>query len=99
MDQGILGRIFREFGVTEDEASGGVQPIDGAGGQDAEGLAVSASCPLNELRLHAWLLPKSTTDPVVYTLSRSEGHSGSNSVRELEVSGVAATLSGQGDHS
>ena len=70
VDQGLLGRILREFGVTKDEPSCRVQPIDGAGGQDAEGLAVSASRPVNELRLHA-SLPSGVDDlPGIYTLSR-----------------------------
>ncbi len=73
VDQGILGRILRKVGVTKDESGDGVQPIDGACGQDAEGLAVSVSCPVHELRLHAWLLPKSTTYPVIYTLVGVQG--------------------------
>ena len=48
-----MGCILREFGVAQDEAGDRVQPIDGADGQDAEGLAVSASRPSDELRLHA----------------------------------------------
>jgi hypothetical protein len=34
-----------------------VQPIDGVAGQHGEGLAVSVSRPVDELRLHASLLP------------------------------------------
>jgi len=62
-DQRLLGGILREFGVAQDEASGRVQPIDGAARQDAEGLAVSASRPVDELRLHA-SLPSEATDLV-----------------------------------
>ena len=72
----------------QDESSGGVQPIDGARGQDAEGLAVSASCRSTSSVCTPRSLPESTTVPVIYTLSRSAGHSGSKCVREDEVSGV-----------
>src|SRR6185503_11118317 len=41
--------------VAQDEASDSVQPIDGAAGQHAEGLSVSASRQLDELRLHVSL--------------------------------------------
>jgi len=45
-------RVRRRAGSGDDA----VQPIDGTAGQHAEGLAVSASCPVDELRLHASLL-------------------------------------------
>ena len=54
-NQRVLGGILREFGVAQDEASDPVQPIDGATGQDAEGLVVSASRPVDECRLHVSL--------------------------------------------
>ena len=54
-NQRVLGCILREFGVAQDEASDPVQPIDGATGQDAEGLMVSASRPVDEFRLHVSL--------------------------------------------
>ena len=54
-NQCVLGGILREFGVAQDEASDPVQPIDGATGQDAEGLMVSASRPVDECRLHVSL--------------------------------------------
>jgi hypothetical protein len=53
--EGLLGRILREFGIAQDKASDPVQPIDGAGSQDAEGLTVSASRPVDEFRLHGSL--------------------------------------------
>jgi RNA polymerase sigma-70 factor, ECF subfamily len=49
------GCILRKFGVAQDEASDPVQPIDGATGQDAECLVVSASRPVDECRLHVSL--------------------------------------------
>jgi hypothetical protein len=70
--QGLLGGILREFGVAQDVASDPVQPIDGAAGQDVEGLAVSASGSVDELRLHA-SLPSEATDLVTYTLRRATG--------------------------
>jgi hypothetical protein len=54
-DQCFLGCILREFGVAQDHASDGVQPIDGATGEHAEGLAVSASRSVDEFRLHVSL--------------------------------------------
>jgi hypothetical protein len=54
-DECFLGGILREFGVAQDHSSDAVQPIDGVAGQDTEGLAVSTSCTVNELRLHASL--------------------------------------------
>ena len=53
--QCFLGCILRKFGVAQDEASDPVQPIDGATSQDAEGLVVSASRPVDECRLHVSL--------------------------------------------
>ena len=53
--QRLLGGILREFGVAQDEAGDRVQPIDGATGQDTEGVAVPASRPVDEHRLHASL--------------------------------------------
>ena len=76
-DQCVLSGILREFGIAQDEASGRVQPIDGADGQHTEGLAVSVSRPFDELRLHA-SLPSEATDLVTYTLRRSARGSGSN---------------------
>ena len=78
--QRLLGRILREFGVAQDEASDPVQPIDGAGRQDAEGLTVSASRPVDEFRPHASLLP-GTTVLVAYTLRRRTSGHGSKSAR------------------
>jgi hypothetical protein len=74
--QRVLGRILREFGIAKGEASDRVQPIDGASRQDAEGLSVPASRPVDELRLHASLLP-GATDLVAYTLRRSAAAAGS----------------------
>ena len=74
--QCLLGRILGEFGIAEDETGDRVQPIDGAGGQDTEGLAVSASRPVDELRLHASLLSRAT-DLVAYTLWRGATVAGS----------------------
>ena len=71
-----MGRILRKFGVAQDEASGCVQPIDGATGQHAEGLSVSVSRPVDKLRLHASLLPRAT-DLVTYTVRRSTMPTGS----------------------
>lgn len=76
-DQRFLGGILRELGVAQDVASGRVQPIDGTAGKHAEGLAVSALCPVDELRLHAPSLSEAT-DLVTYTVRRPDGHDGSN---------------------
>jgi uncharacterized protein (DUF1697 family) len=67
--QRVLCGVLREVGVAEDQASDRVQPIDGANGQDAEGLVVSASRPIDESRLHA-SFPSGATDLVAYTLRR-----------------------------
>jgi hypothetical protein len=75
-----LGGILREFGVAQDEASGRVQPIDGPAGQHAKGLSVSASRPVDELRLHASLLPWATK-LVAYTVRRRPMPGGSFSGR------------------
>jgi len=58
--QCFLGRILREFGIPEGEPSDRVQTIDGAGRQDAEGLTVSTSRPVDELCLHAPLPSEAT---------------------------------------
>jgi hypothetical protein len=62
-DQRFLGGVLGEIGVAQDEASGGIQSIDGAAGQHGKGLPVSASCPLDEFRLHA-SLPSEAADLV-----------------------------------
>ena len=49
--QRILCRILRKIGVAQDEASDGVESIDGVADKDGEGLAVSASRPVDEVRL------------------------------------------------
>jgi hypothetical protein len=72
-----LGRILRKFGVAQDEASGCVQPIDGTAGQDAEGLSVSVSRPVDKLRLHASLLPRAT-DLITYKVWHEPRCIGSN---------------------
>jgi hypothetical protein len=77
-DNGFLGRILRKLRVAEEQASDPVQPIDGAGGQNGEGFAVSPSRPVHDFRLHAWL-PSEMTDLVVYPQWRRRGLRGSNS--------------------
>jgi hypothetical protein len=76
--QRLLRRILREFGIAKGEPSDRVQPIDGTGRQDTEGLTVSASRPVDEIRLHASLLSEAA-DLVAYTLRRARRALGSNS--------------------
>ena len=70
-DEGVLGRVLREVGVAKEESSDRVQPIDGAGREHAEGLTVSASRPIDELRLHA-RLPSEIDDLSGHLHTKSE---------------------------
>ena len=75
--QRILCRILCEIGVAQDEASDGVESIDGTAGQDGEGLAVSASRPVDEVRLQRPAPSRGRPTWSLYTLRRSATPGGS----------------------
>src|SRR3954465_10648525 len=95
MDECVLGPILPEPGAAGDASSGCVQPIDGAGGQDAEGLAVSTSCPLDELGLHAWLPSEGNRSGRLHTKSQQTAFGFKNRVPRAMSSGRDSRLEGR----